>query len=276
MLGEIRALRSKLRPSEQRVAEVVLADPGFVLSASMAALAQRAAVSEPTVMRFCRALGLEGFQAFKLSLAQVLGRQVRYVQRHVQADDGPEILTAKVVEDAVASLERVQGQLDPNALEVAIGHLAAARRVEFYGLGGAGVGAADAQFKFCRLGVAAVAYSDPQVHRVTARLLEPGDVAVAISNSGRSQDLLASVAGAKASGARVVAITATGSPLAENATVALTLAPVDGGDFYAPIKARLALMVIVDILAIAVALRRGAGTLERLAKAQGSLADRFV
>ncbi len=276
MLGEIRALRSKLRPSEQRVAEVVLADPGFVLSASMAALAQRAAVSEPTVMRFCRALGLEGFQAFKLSLAQVLGRQVRYVQRHVQADDGPEILTAKVVEDAVASLERVQGQLDPNALEVAIGHLAAARRVEFYGLGGAGVVAADAQFKFCRLGVAAVAYSDPQVHRVTARLLEPGDVAVAISNSGRSQDLLASVAGAKASGARVVAITATGSPLAENATVALTLAPVDGGDFYAPIKARLALMVIVDILAIAVALRRGAGTLERLAKAQGSLADRFV
>ena len=63
---------AELRPAERRVADVVLDDVKYAVDASNAALAQRAGVSEPTVTRFCRAIGCEGVRDFKLKLAQSL------------------------------------------------------------------------------------------------------------------------------------------------------------------------------------------------------------
>ena len=61
-----------LRRSEQRVATIVLDNPVGVVHFTMAGLAEAAEVSEPTVMRFCASVGCEGFQDFKIQLAQTL------------------------------------------------------------------------------------------------------------------------------------------------------------------------------------------------------------
>ena len=63
MLAKIKAARDTLRKSEQKVADVVLADPDASVQSSIQAIATRAAVSEPTVIRFCRALDCVGFSA---------------------------------------------------------------------------------------------------------------------------------------------------------------------------------------------------------------------
>ena len=70
MLEIITTLLDKLRPSDRKAAELVLADPRFVLDATLATTARRAGVSEPTEIRFCEAVGCAGFQDFKLRLAQ--------------------------------------------------------------------------------------------------------------------------------------------------------------------------------------------------------------
>ena len=56
--------------------------------------------------------------------------------------------------------------------------------------GNSGIVAADAQHKFFRLGVNAHAVSDSHIQVMSATMLKPGDVAVIISNSGRSKDLI--------------------------------------------------------------------------------------
>ena len=76
ILSQIKDSYGELRPAERRVADVVLADVTFSVDASNAEIAKRADVSEPTVTRFCRAIGCDGVRDFKLKLAQsvVVGR----------------------------------------------------------------------------------------------------------------------------------------------------------------------------------------------------------
>src|SRR6187431_1627295 len=76
ILSQIKDSYGELRPAERRVADVVLADVTFSVDASNAEIARRAEVSEPTVTRFCRAIGCDGVRDFKLKLAQsvVVGR----------------------------------------------------------------------------------------------------------------------------------------------------------------------------------------------------------
>ena len=73
LISRINQNRPSLRKSEAKVADFVLSNTNEVITMRIVDLASRALVSEPTVIRFCRALGFDGFQSFKLSLAQQLG-----------------------------------------------------------------------------------------------------------------------------------------------------------------------------------------------------------
>lgn len=275
MLEQIRTRMHDLRPSEQRVAAVVLADPDAAVGLSIANLAGRAEVSEPTVIRFCRALDCAGFQDFKLALARDLGGRLRYASQALEGADGTDRLIDKIGRAAQSSLDRLIRELDPAALEQATAALIEARHIEFCGLGGAGIVAADAQLKFARLGLSAVAYADAYIHQVTASLLGPRDVLVAISNSGRSRDLIGTVELARAAGARVIALCPRRSPLAERSDQVLIISDVDD-DPFTPIRARVAHMVVVDMLAIGVALRLGPAVHRRLDRAREVLRERFI
>src|SRR5690606_23381099 len=115
--------------------EFVLAEPGAVINMRIIDLANRTGVSEPTVVRFCRALGFEGFQSFKVQLAQHLGTNPSFRQFSVSAGDSVADLSAKVFESTIGSLLKVRDELDTVALEKAIHALCRADRVEFYGFG---------------------------------------------------------------------------------------------------------------------------------------------
>ena len=86
-----------------KVAEVVLRDPQQVMSLSIAALAQAAGVSEPTVNRFCRSLETSGYPALKIQLAQSLARGTPYVSQAIAADDCPATYTRKIFGSTISS-----------------------------------------------------------------------------------------------------------------------------------------------------------------------------
>ncbi len=257
MLNDIEAAFSSMTRAEKKVARVVLDSPYRVLRKSIGLLAGEAGVSEPSVIRFCRALNCRGFQEFKLKLAQGLATGAHFGQTRLSIDESPSDLIAKVVDSGIASLIKVRDSLPAEQVRTAVDMLAAARRIEFYGLGGSGIVAQDAQHKFFRLGIPVVAYSDPTVHSVSASLLNAGCVIVAISQSGTTQDIIESAELGLAAGARVIAITAAESPLARQATLCLPMNLLEDEDLYAPIKSRMAHLAIVDVLAVGVALKRG-------------------
>ena len=263
-----------LRPSEQSVARFVLRHPNLVISLSFPEIAARAGVSQPTVARFCAAAGFAGYRDFKLRLAQSLAKGVPYVHRDVGMSDSMAEIGVKVFDRAIAALLTVRNHLDPVVLERATQILAAATRIEFYGLGNSGIVAADAQHKFFRLGVPAVAYSDPHVHAMAASLLEKGAVVVAISGSGRTRELIRSVEIAKDAGAAVIAVTVSGSPLAKLADVALYADVPEDLDVYAPMTSRLVHLALIDALSVGVAVARGPALGVKLKRAKQVISER--
>ena len=270
MLDRIRASIPALPPAEQRVAKLLLADPRSFATLPVVELAERSHVSKPTVVRFCRSIGYDGLADFKLKLAGSVNEGVPYVHRAVDDDDKAGDIVVKVIDNAVAAMLRYRNAAASQAVERAVAALADAgrtgRRIEFYGVGNSGIVAQDAQHKFFRLGVSAAAISDGHVQVMSATMLKPGDCAVIISNSGRSRDLLDVAGIARKKGATVIAITASGSPLAREAQQAsggLLLAadhPEDA-DRYSPMVSRLLHLLIIDILTTGVALRLGSAQL---------------
>ena len=266
MLERIRASIPALPPAEQRVAKLVLADPRSFASLPVTELAERSHVSKPTVVRFCRSVGYDGLADFKLKLAGSVNEGVPFVHRAVDDDDKPGDLVVKVIDNAVSVLLRYRNAAAGQAFERAMAALTEAgrngRRIEFYGVGNSGIVAQDAQHKFFRLGVHASAVLDGHTQVMSATMLNPGDCAVIISNSGRSRDLLDVAEIARRKGATVIVITASGSPLAMEAQhgathVLLAADHPEDADRYSPMVSRLLHLTIVDILTTGVALRLG-------------------
>jgi RpiR family carbohydrate utilization transcriptional regulator len=276
LLDRVEALIDTLRPSEQMVGRFVLRHPNLVISLSFPDIAAKCGVSQPTVARFCVAAGFTGYRDFKLRLAQSLANGVPFVHHDVGMQDSMADVGAKVFDRGIAALVSVRNHLDPEALTRATKFLAEANRIEFYGLGNSGIVATDAQHKFFRLGVPAVAYSDPHIHAMAASLLSKQDVVVAISGTGRTRELIRSVEIARDAGAAVIAITASGSPLAKLATVALFADVREDLDVYAPMTSRMVHLVLLDVLSVGVAVARGPALAKRLKRAKEVIADRRI
>jgi RpiR family carbohydrate utilization transcriptional regulator len=261
MLDRVRASLPALSPAEQRVAKLVLADARSFASLPVSELSERAHVSKPTVVRFCRSVGYDGLADFKLKLAGTVNEGVPFVHRAVDEDDKSGDLIVKVIDNAVSALLKYRNDATGLAFERAIVALTEAgrnnKRIEFYGVGNSGIVVQDAQHKFFRLGVYAVSYNDSHVQLMAATMLGPGDCAVIVSNSGRSRDVLDVAETARKKGATVIVITASGSPLALEGQIVLAVDHPEDYDRYSPMVSRLLHLTVIDILTTGVALRLG-------------------
>jgi RpiR family carbohydrate utilization transcriptional regulator len=268
MLDRIKASLPSLAPAEQRVGRLCLLDPRAFAKLPVSELADRAHVSKPTVVRFCRSVGYDGLSDFKLKLAGTVNEGVPFIHRSVDADDKTGDVMVKVIDNTVAAFLKYRNEASSMAIEKAVLALVAAyntgKRIQFFGVGNSGIVAQDAQHKFFRLGINTTAYSDGHMQVMSASILGPGDCVVVISNSGRTRDLMDACDIARKNGATTIVITASGSPLASAGHIHLSADHPEGFDKYSPMVSRLLHLMIIDILATCVALRIGGGTLQPL------------
>ena len=256
LIRRIADSRRQLRKSEAKVANFVLENVNDVLAMRVVDLAEHAGVSDPTVIRFCRAVGCNGFQAFKLQLAQQAGLGGVYTQFAVDDKDTVEDLRNKVFDSNVGSLLGVRDDLDPETLELAIDTINRARRVEFYGFGASGSVASDAQHKFFRLQLVTAAYTDPHIQHMSAISLDERDVVIAISQSGQTRALLDSVRLAMEAGATVIGLAPKDTPLSDLCSIPIHVNVREENQASAPVSSRIAHLAVIDVLGAGVAVHR--------------------
>ena len=274
LIRRITENQASLRKSEAKVANYVLANANDVIKMRIVDLASKSEVSEPTVIRFCKAIGFDGFQSFKLQLAQQLGLGSVFTQFAVEDNDTVADLINKVFDTTVGSLITAREEINSEVLEEAITTISNARRVEFYGFGASGSVAADAQHKFFRLQLSSAAYTDPHIQRMSAISLGPEDVVVAISQSGETQALLQSVALAREAGANVIGLAPHNTSLSRVCNLAIYVNMEEDLKSFTPVSSRIAHLVVIDVLATGVARHRKPllkEHLERLEKSQKAL-----
>ena len=268
MLERIKSTLSSLAPAEQRVGKLLLTDPRTFSTLPVTELAERAGVSKPTVVRFCRSMGYEGLSDFKLKLAGSLSEGVPFIHRNVGAQDSSNDVLVKVIDNTVTAFLKYRNDASSAAIDKAAEAIALThkkgKRLEFFGVGNSGIVAQDAQHKFFRLGFHTISHSDGHLQIMSASLLGPGDCLVVFSNSGRTRDLLDSCEIAKKNGATTVVVTASGSPLASAGKIHLAADHPESYEKFSPMVSRLLHLMIVDVLATTVALRIGSAQLQPL------------
>ncbi len=262
----IRQSMDALRKSERKVAEKVLEEPQRILNATLAETAAVALVSEPTVIRFCAAIGCDGFQDFRLRLARSLALGTLPTGSQLESEDTTAELIGKIFGYTITSLDWARNHLDSRQVSQAIQILSGAQSIEFFGLGASGIVALDAQQKFPLFGVPCGAPTDTHQQIMTAAMMKPGDVAVVISNTGLTLAMIEVAQTARQSGARVIAITGSRSPILAECDAGIIVETLENTNIYTPALSRIAALVVIDILSAAVGLKRDAEHGEKFAK----------
>ena len=262
LLARIDAAQPTLSRAELAVARAVLADPAAAAQLSITDLAGLAGVSEASITRFCRSMGLRGYAHLRLSLAaeaaQNDGRErfSRLTPDISREDPLPDVIAKIAAADARAVRETARG-LDPVVLGAVAGRLSAARRVEVFGVGASALVAGALQHKLHHVGIAAIATVDVHWALMNAARLDERDVVVVISHSGRAREAVEVAAQARRRDATVVAVTSDpDSPLAREAghllaTVSNETVLRTGG-----LSSRVPELTVVDCVWVAVALGR--------------------
>lgn len=273
LVSRIERVEPDLSPAERRVAEIVRQDFRAATRFTIAELATRAGVSQPTVTRFCRSVGSASYNDFKIQLATTLTVAAVYLTSDRVFDDDVGRLAQTVMMNAANAVREGLDQLDTRAVATAIERLAASRRIDIYGQGGGSAAIVeDAKLRLFRLGIPVAAFTDGHQQRMSAATLRPGDAVLAISNSGRSKPVVDAVDIARSFGAATIALTRPATPLAERAetVIAVTIAEVD--DVLRPTPSRYAHMAIVDTIATGVAARLGPRGRDSLRRVRYALA----
>ena len=271
ILSTIRNSLDQLKRAEKRVADSVLREPHQVIRYTITELAEKADTSEPTVVRFCRKMGLKGYMDLRLNLARDLP-SAQYIHETVDKQDS----TVQVMEKIFTANQEAHGdtlnKIDMGVFEQAVDILAEARRIELYGSGGSGLVARDAQHKFFRLGVPCIAYEDSHMQVMSAALLSSSCVVLAISATGSTKDIIESVQVAQNSGARIIGITGREkSPLGRMCDYHLPVYSQETALWLAPMSTRIVQIALLDVLFVSVAIKKHESVKENLGKVKESL-----
>jgi len=271
MLARINNALPDLSRSEKRVAEWVLEHPKEASTATLAHIAGECETSEPTVLRFCRSLGLGGFRELGVRLAESLGAPGSYVHRDVSPDDSTSDAVMKVMDASIQSLVEMRAQLSSMPIEETAQAMASARQIAFAGLGASGHVARDAHHKFFRLGIPCSSLLDTPMIMQFAAIAESDDVIVLLSHTGRWQEFAQAADIARERGATVIAITNPESDLASSASILFPCRVVEDTNVYTPMSSRLGQLALLDAILVALALVRGSAATERLRLSKDAL-----
>ncbi|WP_377291844.1 MurR/RpiR family transcriptional regulator [Rhizobium sp. SG2393] len=247
--------RAQLSPSEQRIADILLGDFDFAVGASIIELAERAAVSPPTVTRFCRRLGCQSFSDFKVSLAKTSFVGVRYLNPEAKSTE-PADVAEDVITKAQNALFLMHRALDPAVLEKVADRLARAEMVYAFGSGGnSSMIAGELQNRLFRLGSRITASNDHNMQLMLTAAAGTNDVIIGSSFSGRNQELARCFRLAHDNGITTIALTQSDSPVAAAAELVIGIDLPEGDNIFRPTSTRFAYLAVVDVIASLAAYR---------------------
>ena len=256
LLPTLRSAYPGLTRAEKAIALYISEHADDIMEQTISTIAAATSSAEITVSRFCKKLGFQGLQGLKISLAAEVYslRENRY--QSISPEDSSRDIACKMFQNIMDGLHDTLKILDFQAVENAAHALMNARHIAVYGFGNSATVCRDIETRFLRFGMVVQAYADAHMQVTSASLLDKRDVALAISHSGASRDLLDTVRTARHNGAKILAITSYAqSPLAKLADITLIGMGREIHYQSEAVASRLIHMAIADLLYMAIAMQ---------------------
>lgn len=257
-LAAIRGSYQRFSDKEKKIADFVLNDPKNIIHLTINQIADELGLAESTIFRFCQRIGFKGFQAFKISLAAEVVAPLKDIHEQIEEGDSVRSVTEKVFRSNINTLEETLQIMDAEAMESASHAIMKARKTEFFGSGGSAMIAMDGYHKFIRLGLLVSMNLDSHMQLMAASQLQKGDVAIVISHSGSTTDVLDILRVLKEKEVTIICVTNFGkSPLSKDADIALYTVSEETDFRSEALSSRIAQLSLIDALYTNLMILRG-------------------
>ncbi|WP_221566789.1 MurR/RpiR family transcriptional regulator [Alkalihalobacillus sp. TS-13] len=272
-LISIQECMPSLKPSERKVAEYILTNPGEVVNLSVQKLAKRTQVSEATIIRLSRALSYKGFQELKLRIAGDLAQfnNNNHSYQEIPTNGSIASMIGTISHNNIQSINDTLSVLSLEQVEAAVDVLSKARKIAIYGIGASAVIAQDFKQKLTRINRWCEAAFDFDTQGTISANLTDADAAFGISYSGRTKDVIESLKIAKEKGAKTISLTKFGTnPVADLTDINLFTSSLEQSIRSGAMSSRISQLNVIDILYIGMTSRKydeSIDALERTRKA---------
>ena len=257
-LAAIRGSYRNFSVKEKKIADYIINDPRNIIHLTINQIADELNLAESTVFRFCQRIGFKGFQAFKIALAAEVVTPLKDIHEQIEEGDSVKTVAEKVFRSNIKTMEDTLQIIDGEALEHAVTAVMAARKIEFFGNGGSAVVAMDGYHKFVRLGLHVAMNLDAHLQLMSASQLTKGDVAIVISHSGTTRDVLEVLHVLKEKEVTIVSVTNFAkSPLSKDADIVLYTLSEETDFRSEALASRIAQLSLIDALYTNVLIARG-------------------
>ena len=246
IIHKIRFNYDSMGYAEKRIADFLLSHSGEFLGLSISELSSKCDCGDATIVRFSKRLGLKGYQELKLHIASELASSSS-ISKAIETGDNCYEIYKKRMADIMESLKNTESVLDASQLDMAANAIMNAERIVIFGLGNSAAIAQDAAHKFLRLGLSAQACCDNHMQAIIASHLKRGSVAIGISHSGTSKDIVEALRLCKICGATTICITNFGaSQIVDASDIALFTKSNETNHSILAMSSRIAQLAIFD------------------------------
>ncbi len=270
-LTKIKTLYPEMTDSEKSIADFILNHPEEIYSLKISNLARETGVSLPTVFRFTRTLGYEGFKDFKVNLVKDMAVGLNISIEDM--DEGSlENLTRNIFEIVEKNLKETRSLIDYDSLARAIKGIVNAKRLIFFAVSSSLSVAFDSYSKFLRAGFDCLYDSDSYTQRIKSTQCRKGDVVIGISFSGESIEVIECLKNARENGAMAICITTfMKSTITKFADIKLFTAPVQSYYQKIDLPSKMSLTAILDVLYLNAVLHDRKKALKYISKSEEEL-----
>ncbi|MGM0904126.1 MAG: MurR/RpiR family transcriptional regulator [Bacillota bacterium] len=276
-LARIKTHYAKFSDKEKMIADYIVENPDKIVHTSINQFAEDLGIADSTVFRFCKRIGFKGYQAMKIALASEIVTPIKDIHETINEEDDIRTVSEKVFRTNIKTLEDTLQLLGGGGFEKAVDTLIKANRVEFFGSGGSGIIAMDAYHKFIRTGIPVLFNSDSHIQLMSASQLTENDVAVLISHSGTTKDIIHVLRILKENGVKTIGITNFAkSPLSEKVDIALYTVAEETDYRSEALSSRIAQLSIIDSLYVNVMIAGKEASKESLHKMRNAISVKRI
>lgn len=250
------ASETELTKSERKLASIILKNPAAVVNENIADLAKRACVSEPSVCRFCKRFGADGFPAFKLLLSSLVSSSDIKKVDGIKSGDSVSDVISKSIGKARSQLLNLERNIDESLISRVIDVISQSRRLIILALGLSEFIAKDIHSRMLQFGFVTEVYTDRMSQELAVATLHSSDVALVICSSGEHPDLINIVKSVKQNGAVSVVLTSDETKFKDDASLVVCVTDKISPDNESYFDNRVSILMLSQIIVSGVSLRR--------------------
>ncbi len=274
VIHKIRFARGKMGPAERKIADYIIENPQNIISDSISELANKCNCGNATVVRFARRLNFDGYQALKIEIAKEFN-SVSSIGNEITPEDSCYTIFKKRTNDILVALNNTESVLDESQIDKVANVIMNSKRIVVFGLGNSAAIAQDAAHKFLRLGFNAQACCDNHMQAIIASHLDRHCVALGISHSGASKDIIQALRLSKIGNAVTVCITNYGkSPIVDVCDYSLFTKANETQHSILAMSSRIAQLTILDSIYTYIVINTNKQSLQEIYKTEFALQEK--